>query len=624
VSGDGPFGPTPGGAGGGFGGGGSLTPDAVVEQAVQLRAGGRPTDALSLVERGLLTVPDHAMLLHVRAGLLMETHRVEEAVAPAARAVELEPRDASFRVLLAMTQGGTGRIHEAIASYKAALTLDPGNGPAIEGLVEALRVENDTQAADAAYRAYFAAQKQPSPVAICAAAEFLLSTARPEQAARTLQSGIRMYPNETRILSVLPGTLNYIDGVAPEETLRAHVHCGARFAAALNLSRMTLRNTRDPEKRLRVGYMSPDFRRHSVAYFLEPLLEGHDRSRFEVFGYATFIPGNGRDDMTERLAAKCDAFHETTDLAGHTLAAKIAADGIDVLVDLAGWTGGCRPITMLRKPAPVVVSYLGYPNITGLPTVDARIVDAWTDPAGWGDDVLAGAKVERRIRLSRAMWCYVPPGDAPEVTAAPSTLGKPVTFASFNATKKISATAARFWAAAVNAVPGSRLLVKAYGLGDAFIAQKYREMLQRAGLDPARVELQAADRDVVTHLGRYAEVDIALDTYPYNGTTTTCEALWMGVPTVTLTGAAHCSRVGYSLLNAVGMGELSAPTPETAAGIAAEFARDTARLAALRATLRGRMDVSELRDARGLCAALEGAYRDLWIAHCRGGAGSPR
>lgn len=607
------------GASGGFGSGkpafGPLTPDAVVQHAAALRLAGKPLDALAHVDRALLSFPDNALLLHVRAGLLMETQRFAEALAPAKRAVDLVPNDAGFRSLVAMLQGSLGKIDEAIATYRAALALEPGHAPSMEGLVEAFRVTNDTAAADAAFKNYFASTRQPSPVVITAAADFLLSTARGEQAGRTLQSGMKLYPGETRILSVLPGTLNYLDVVTPIDVVRAHAHCGSRFAAALNLPRCTLRNARTPGKRLKIGYMSPDFRGHSVAYFLEPLLDFHDRSQFEIYAYATFIPGNGRDAITERLSAKCDHFHETNDLAGHALADRIASDGIDILVDLAGWTGGCRPVTILRKPAPLIVGYLGYPNISGLPTIDARIVDTQTDPPN--NDGL-DAHGERLIRLDRPLWCFQPPADAPAVAPAPHTSGAPFTFASFNATKKISPTAARFWAAAVNAVPNARLLIKAYGLADPFIVQKYRELFQRCGLDPARVEFRVADRTIAEHLDRYRDVDIALDTFPYNGTTTTCEALWMGVPVVSIAGKGHWSRVGQSLLGAVGLADLVGQSPEHAAQLASSLAHDSTRITTLRSTLRERFAASPLRDARGLCAALESAYRDLWVSWCRG------
>jgi protein O-GlcNAc transferase len=591
------------------------SPDAIVEQAIALRVAGKSPEALELVERSLATFPGHAMLHHMRAGLLMELHRMSEALAPARHAAELDPADSGFQVLVGMILGGMGSVAEATAAYRAALRLDPASGAALQGLVEALRVQNDTAGADAAFTAHFAAQKRPSPTAICSAAEFLLATARGDQAARLLRNGISLYPNETRILSVLPGSLNYVDVVPAGEVIRAHAECGKRFAGAIGLERMLLTNKRASAKRLKVGYVSPDFRGHSVAYFLEPLLESHDRSGFEIYGYATFLPGNGADSHTARLAAKCDHFHESPDLAGHALADQIASDGIDVLVDLAGWTGGSRPVTMLKKPAPVLVGYLGYPNIMGFPTVDARLVDELTDPvANDGFDQLG----EPLMRLGRPLWCFRPPADAPDVGALPLTRNGYVTFGSFNALKKISLTTGKLWAAAMNAVPGSRLVIKAYGLGDPFVVKQYSQLLTRAGVDLSRVAFRIADGTTATHLSRYADIDIALDTWPYNGTTTTCESLWMGVPVVSMTGRGHWSRVGLSLLSAMGLGELACATIDDVAKTAGTLATDVPRLTELRATLRDRMIRSPLMDARSLCAALERAYRELWTAWCQG------
>lgn len=591
------------------------SPDAVVQHAASLRVGGKPAEALALVEHALHIYPNHAMLHHVRAGFLMELQRFEEALEPAQHATTLQPGDAGFHVLVGMICGSLGKLPEATAAFRAALAIDPSTAEALEGLVEALRAQNDTAGADAAYSAYFAAHKRPSPVAITAAADFLLSTGRGPQAARTLRSGITLYPGEPRILSVLPGTLNYVDVVAAADVIRLQAESGRRFASVLNLPRMPLRNTKSPDRRLKLAYMSPDFRGHSVSYFLKPLLECHDRNAFEIYGYATFIPGNGRDATTARLQDKCDHFHESSDLAGHALAEKIAADGIDVLVDLAGWTGGGRPVTMLKKPAPVLVTYLGYPSILGFPTLDARIVDVWTDPVATdGLDTLG----EPLVRLSRPLWCYRPPADAPAVSALPMLQNGYVTFGSFNAMKKVSPTTLKLWAGVLAAVPDSRLMIKAFGLGDTFVVNQYQQQLARLGVDAARVTFCRAETDVPTHLSRYAEVDIALDTWPYNGTTTTCEALWMGVPVVSLSGRGHWSRVGLSLLSAIGLQELVCETPEQFASIAGGLAADSNRLAELRGTLRARLAQSPLMDARSMCGALERVYRELWTAWCTG------
>ncbi len=555
------------------------------------------------------------MLHHVRAGLLMEMQRFGEALAPAQRAASLEPRDAGFHALVGMICGAMGKLAEAIAAYRAALALDPSMAEALEGLVEALRAQDDTAGADAAYSAYFAAHKRPSPVAITAAAEFLLSTGRGPQAARTLRSAVSLYPDDPRILSVLPGTLNYLDVVPAGDVIRLQAQCGQRFASVLNLPRMALGNSKVAQRRLKLAYMSPDFRGHSVSYFLEPLLESHDRSAFEVYGYATFIPGNGRDNTTARLAAKCDHFHETDDLAGHALADKIAADGIDVLVDLAGWTGGGRPATLLKKPAPVLVTYLGYPSILGFPTLDARIVDHHTDPlAGDGLDALG----EPLVRLDRPLWCYRPAADAPAVSPPPSVANGFITFGSFNAMKKVSPTTLKLWAGVLAAVPASRLVIKSFGLGDPFVVAQYQKQFAALGVDAARLTFLPGENDVPSHLARYAQIDVALDTWPYNGTTTTCEALWMGVPVVSLAGRGHWSRVGVSLLSAVGLDSLACQTPDQYTMAAAALAADSARLGTLRTTLRPRMAQSPLMDARSMCTALERVYRDLWTAWCMG------
>lgn len=364
----------------------------------------------------------------------------------------------------------------------------------------------------------------------------------------------------------------------------------------------------DPARRLRVAYASPDFANHSCSYFLAPLLAAHDRARIEVFAYSDVaVPDGvtaafrGLDLVWRDMAGKDDA----------AFLAQARADKIDVMVDCAGHTSGNRMGAFARRAAPVQVAWLGYPGTTGLDTFDARLVDAETDPEG-------AFASEPLVRVAGGFLAYLPPPYAPEPGPPPFRRKGHVTFGSFNNLPKLNPRTLELWARAVAPVPGARLLIKARGLDEAANAGRVRAHLARAGLAEDRVELRGFVDGVAAHIALYEEVDIALDPTPYNGTTTTCEALWMGVPVLTLAGDRHAGRVGVSLLTRAGLPELIADTAAAFVARAAGLAADGARLVALRAALRARLAASPLCDGRRLAQAFENVYRDLWGRVVRG------
>jgi predicted O-linked N-acetylglucosamine transferase (SPINDLY family) len=295
------------------------------------------------------------------------------------------------------------------------------------------------------------------------------------------------------------------------------------------------------------------------------------------------------------------------------LARRIRLDGIDILVDLAGYTRGGRPAVLATKPAPIQASWIGYANATGIPTIDYWIVDEITDPPG--SETPLG---ERPARLAPCFLCFEPPGWAPQVAPAPLLRRHGPTFGSFNNSRKIIAPLIALWARLLRAVPGARLLLKGRGLGEAEGDARLRAAFGAEGIDPERLELRDWLDSPEAHLRAYGDVDIALDTSPYNGTTTTCEALWMGVPVVALLGDRHASRVSASLLQAVGLPELVARDRDHYVAIAARLAADPAALAARRAGLREQVRASSLCDAPRFTRGLEAAYRAMWRDYCQG------
>jgi predicted O-linked N-acetylglucosamine transferase (SPINDLY family) len=287
----------------------------------------------------------------------------------------------------------------------------------------------------------------------------------------------------------------------------------------------------------------------------------------------------------------------------------IAADNIDVLVDLAGHTAGHRLGIFAHRPAPVQVSYLGYPATTGLSRIQYRLTDALADPPGTTE----AQHTERLVRLPASFLCYAPPAgeQAPPVNEPPSLASGQVTFGSFNDASKVSDRVLALWARVLTAVPGSRLVLKNKGLADQSVRQRIRDLMRAHGVEGDRLELLAFKPDLTTHLACYQAVDIGLDTFPYNGTTTTCEALWMGVPVITLAGEAHVGRVGTSLLSGVGLGQLCADSEEAYLATVTALAGDAGRLRELRAGMRERLRRSPLLDAAAFTRALEQTFIDL-------------
>jgi predicted O-linked N-acetylglucosamine transferase (SPINDLY family) len=346
-----------------------------------------------------------------------------------------------------------------------------------------------------------------------------------------------------------------------------------------------------------------------VGYFIEPVLAHHDHNRFEVFCYSNL---QQEDNVSERLKSRANYWRRIIALSDEQATQKIRADQIDILIDLNGHTGSNRLLVFARKPAPVQVTWLGYPATTGLSTVDYRLTDGFADPVGMTEHLHS----EKLIRLPECFSCYRPPADAPEVSGLPAREKGYVTFGSFNNQAKINREVMAVWAKILQAVPGARLTLKNAGLGSKIVQRKVRETFLGWGVEPDRIELLGHDPYESAHLERYRSIDIGLDPFPYNGATTTCEALWMGVPVVALAGQAHAGRVGVSQLSNLGLTELIGNTPEEYVAIATRWARDLERLSQLRAGLRARLAASPLTDAPRFTQNLEQAYRAMWQDWC--------
>jgi protein O-GlcNAc transferase len=397
--------------------------------------------------------------------------------------------------------------------------------------------------------------------------------------------------------------LHNSDRVSPEEIAAAIHEWGARFSLehpAFTPSSPGAGGVR-PEK-LRVGFISGDFRTHSVAHFFEPILSARDRSAFSYILYSNF---HVRDAVTERLQAYADDWRDIWQLTDDALIEQIRADRIDILVDLSGHTAYNRLAVFARRAAPVQISYLGYPDSTGLPTMDYRITDAVTDP-----EVTADAwHCERLLRLPDLQWCFRPFGTQAAPGPSPAREAGFVTFGSFNSLTKASDTLLRCWVEILVKLPTSRLRltrIRSPQRAAEIVAQ-----FERAGVSAERIQCVSYEGDP-PHGLQFAGVDIGLDNYPYNGVTTTCESLYVGVPVISLHGRNGVSRSGLSLLSSLGLGELVASTPERYVEIAVALASDLSRLEQLRASLRARFEQSSLRNEKRFAAEIEKIWREAW------------
>ena len=541
---------------------------ARVNLAGTLQAGGDLAGAARHYQAALETDPTVAELHNGFGHLLLETGDQPRATRHFILATLLRPDWAGAWNNLGTAWRRNGRLDGAERSLLRALTLDPDAADTLLNLGNAMS-----------------------------------SLGRVEEAVAFYERILAQAPLHRAAISNLLFALNYADDLSAAGIGERHKALGGRLDEAAGRPPRPPR--REPGGRLRIGYVSPDLRTHSVAYFFEPLLRAHDRSNFEIFCYADlFAP----DAVSERLAALADRWVPTLGLDDAALAARIAADGIDILVDLAGHSAHNRLGVFARRPAPLQATWLGYPNTTGLSAIDLRLVDEITDPFPEADALAS----ERLIRLEGGFHCYDAPPDAPEITPPPRDDRGFVTFGSFNNIAKLSDRTLAAWGAILDRVERSRLLLKSRFFGDESTRAAMVRRLNRAGIDERRVLLLDGIAEVKDHLGAYAEIDITLDSFPYNGTTTLCESLWMGVPVVTLLGDSHLSRVGASLLTHIGLPEMIGATVEDYVEKAAALAASD-ELRPLRAGLRTRMAASPICDAAGFARKMEQALRDAWL-----------
>jgi protein O-GlcNAc transferase len=578
-----------------------------VYEGQALRKLGRAEEAIAAFRRAIEIDASLAEAHHQLGNGLKSLGRHVEALGSLARAAELAPASAAIRLNLGVAQLELEKRAEAIASFRKAIELEPSRPEAHNILGSALLDDGQISEGEAALRT--ALQLRPE----YAAAHHNLgrayrAQARIPEAITEYRAALSAKPDAGTHSNLLYA-LNLCAGLSPEDVFAEHVEWGRRYAEPLRGSIQSLPNDRSPERRLRVGFVSPDFVNHAVAYFFEPLLANRDRAQWEVFCYSdAMVP----DRVTERLRQLSDHWREAAALNDEQLDAVVLRDEIDILVDLTGHTARHRLLVFARKPAPVQVTWLGYPNTTGVRAIDYRITDSVSDPVGETDKWHS----EQLWRMPRAFSCYLPSAESPAVSELPAAKAGYITFGSFSNYAKVSRPCIETWAKVLNRVPHSRLLLKSRGLGDAVLAERVRAEFRQLGVSSDRVELDAHLVSVAEHLKGYGRVDVALDPFPYNGTTTTCEALWMGVPVVTLAGRTHVARVGASLLTHLGRTEWIAKSTDEYVERAVALTADLGALSEIRSGLRVQMAASAVTDASGFAQELTAALREMWRRYC--------
>jgi predicted O-linked N-acetylglucosamine transferase (SPINDLY family) len=564
----------------------------------------RHDQARALLTRQLQRAPKDADANNLMCVVLMESGKHDQAFFYAQRTASLAPHDTGVLLNLAACQIHNGMSEKAAATFRTILSRDPREARAMSGLASSLAIQD--RYAESAQAAEAGLRDHPGDALLrVALAGALLNCGRAADAVSVLREGLALDPGRLILLLRLAAALLYAPGVAPEAIFEAHRAVAQAIAPAVPRTPGSRAPTpADAGRRLRLGIVSPDLRSHPVARFLAPLLEHLDRTAFEVVCFQTHA---AEDGFTARLRSLADCWRKVDELDQEALAAAIRDDRIDVLLDIVGFTTRPIPLTLLLKPAPLIVSWLAYPSSLGFPTIDYRIIDSFTDAPG-----AEAFHSERLIRLDPCFLCYDPP--APPGGAPPAA----TTYGSFNTIQKVSDDLLSLWARVLDATPGSRLVLKSIGLQEPALQEQLRARMMRQGLDPSRVELMGQTASHADHLALYGRISVALDTFPYCGTTTTCEALAMGVPVVSLRGDAHHSRVGFSLLSAIGHPELCVDNPETYVQTCATLAADPERLARLRADLPRALAASPLCDkqafARRFGEALRHAWRDLCAA----------
>ena len=578
---------------------------ALYNYGLLLKKTGRPLEAETALRRAIGIEPDNANACYELATLLHVRGALGEAEGLFRLTLERKPDHTEAYAALFDLYDSQGNLAAAAGAVEGVLRQRPDWVGALNNYGHVLKKLGRLTESEAAYRRAIAIDPAFLP-GYRGLGGVLLAQSRIADALEVFRSGRKFDPEGFDLEMAELFALNFTEDMSSDEIFARHRAFGERLERKYPPRTEAFRNDRNPERRLRVGYVSADFYRHPVALFAIPLFERHDRSVCEIYGYSS---GTTQDGFTRQLRSLIDAWRDAASMSDLELVEAIARDQIDILVDLSGHSGIPRLGVFARQPAPVQVSWLGYLNTTGLTRIQYRLCDGHTDPQGVTDRL----HTETLIRLPTSQWCYRPFVSSAPSEAPPFKRNGFVTFGSFNHTPKLSRSVLLLWAEILARLPEVRLVL--VGLSDGHAQDSLLQYFTSAGVAASRIT--AVPRvELNEYFSWFNSVDIALDTMPYSGGTTTCDALWMGVPVITAPGTRSVSRSSESILSTVGLSEWIAATPEDYVRLAVEFARDEANITMLRKSLRARMLASPLMDEARFARDVEAAYRRMWRAWC--------
>lgn len=567
-------------------------------------------EAAACQKRALHLDPANAQTWLNLGNVHLDRREFEDAIAAYRRTLELQPGLTLAYFNLGNAFRDQGRFDQAIVSYRQFLLSNPCDPGAYLNLGAALASHGDLDGAIAAYQR--ALELRPgNAVTHSNLGDALCHCGQVEKGIKSVRRAVEMQPACAWIHSNLIYTLHFLPELE-DQALAAEQHVWSqRFEAPPERNIAGHTNIRHAERRLRIGYVSPDFRQHVVGRNIFPLYQRHDHVQFEIESYAGTTK---QDTLTQEFRARSDKWCNTIGVTDEALASEIQQNGVDILVDLTQHMAGNRLPMFAGKPAPIQVSFAGYPESTGLEAIGYRISDRWMEQGGVlnSDGLFVKANSREEVYLIDSFWCYDPCGLEMNVNDLPAHEAREVTFGSLNNFCKVNGPLLKLWARVLKAVRNSRLMLLSH---EGSHRQRTRQFLEAEGVEPHRVEF-VSPRPRQEYLELYHRLDIALDTFPYNGHTTSLDALWMGVPVVSLCGERPVSRAGLSQLNHLGLPELVAFTEDQFVKIASQLANDIPRLAELRAMLRSRMEKSVLMDATHFTRQIETCYRSMWRRWC--------
>lgn len=580
-------------------------PEAYVVLSNLFDARGEPEAALRALQTALEYKPGYAGAWFNAGVVLSKLKRDVEAESALRRAIGIEPRLLEAHSALFHLCQAHGNKSAALQALEDALSKWPDWVEARYNYGVLLMDLGREVEAEIAFRRVLALDPA-FMLAYRMLGAILPLQSRIAELLALVRAGRGRFPDNLELESLEIFALNFSDELSAEDLFARHRAYGVRLEQATPARPAIFTSARDPNRRIRIGYVSGDFSYHPVAQFLVPVLEHHDRSRYETYCYSV---GTKLDEFTQQVATRTDVWRPVAALSETELAEVIARDAIDVLIDLSGHSGISRLGVFARQPSPVQAAWLGYLNTTGMTRVQYRITDRISDPPGLAERL----HTERLVRLPHSQWCYRPFVMVPEAVASPCARSGFVTFGSFNQISKLSPSARKLWVQILHRLPDARLLIM--GLHPGRAREALLQSFERDGVAAERISL-VPHLPVADYYGTFGKVDIALDSMPYSGGTTTCDSLWMGVPVITAPGERSASRSAASILTTLGLTDWIAATPQEYVELAVKRASESQRLAVLRSTLRQRMRVSPLMDEPTFARDLERILRSMWRNWC--------